>query len=551
MVPPAQAVTELRPWQGGESILEAVRRIASDPSSRAELPDEPPRDPSKLSWSAGSSDGVATHHTDLGAEPSGGRRLRLPGRSRDPVDEIHARLVALSRHDRDHDRRALYRLAQRPDILQFVDPVLERIVGEPSLVPQLATHARWLITVARHRGPAKLGIALLGACGEPDDIELIKPFAAHDEFTLYCSVAFTNLVEDPVDGLWEAAKAAGGWGKIQAVERLAPLVGDRPDVQRWLLVDGCANAVMNEYLAYTCATAGGLAAALNGDVDDALLDGACTIVSALCVDGPAEDLAHYEDGPLVIERLVDLLQERGTTLSRLDTAIVIRRRLRDDSGHAESDDADGRPLRAVSEAQAHQIELGWTEGLRSRLVAACGALLARPEWPDRVRVAFSSGDRRDEWLAWQIAPEVGVDLWDEAFAQLEARPLDEGLVSRVVHVRDRARRQRVIAWAEANLPLHLVSTGPQKHLFPEEDVRDVNQALAYVVQEMRDGEVYSEPLVAAAIRSPVISTRNVGLNALQTRSRGEWGSGVETAVRQLASDEPTERVRARVRALLE
>ena len=461
---------------------------------------------------------------DLGNEARGGRRTRVPPyRPCDLDEDIHARFVSLARHDRDHDRIALYRLAQDPDILQHVDPVLERIVREPSLLPQLAAHARWLITVARHRGPAKLGIALLGACGNGDDLELIKPFAAHDEFTLYCSVAFTNLVEDPVDAIWEAAKAAEGWGKIQAVERLAPLVEDRLDIKRWLLVDGCANAVMNEYLGYACATAGGLAKALGGDVDDALLDGACTIVSALCVGGPAEDLAHYEDGPHVIERLLDLLAERCTTLTRLDTVTAIRQRLRDDSGQAESGDADSRRLHGVSEEEARHLEFGWTDGLRTRLVAACDALLARPEWPERVRAAFSDGDRHEEWLAWRIAPEVGVDLWDAAFAQLEAHPLDARLVFRVVHVRDRARKQRVIAWAEANLPLDLVSTGPQEHLFPEADIRDVNQALTYVVGDMCDGDLYSESLVAAAIRSPVISTRNQGLNALEARSREEWG----------------------------
>ena len=488
----------------------------------------------------------------LGAEEKGGHRPRLlPRRSRDPADEIYARLVALSRHDRERDRIGLYRLAQDPEILQYVDPVLNRVVGEPSLLPQLAPHARWLIDVARHRGPAKLGIALLGACGAVDDIELIKPFAAHDEFTLYCSVAFRNLIEDPVDALWETAKAADGWGKIQAVEQLAPLVGGRPDVQRWLLVDGCANTVMNEYLGYACATAGGLADALDGEVDDALLDGACTIVSALCVGGPAKDLAQYEDGPHVIERLLDLLGERCTGLARLDTVIAIRLRLRDDSGHDESDHADGRQLHAVSDEEARQIEFGWTDGLRTRLVAACDALLDRPEWPDRVRTAFSTGSRREEWLAWEIAAAVGVDLWEEAFAQLGARPLDGGLVFRVVHVRDRARQRRVIAWAETTLPLDLVSSGPQKHLFPGEDIRDVNQALTFVVHEMRDGELYSEALVAVAVRSPVISTRNQGLNALQTRPREHWGAAVELAVTQLAHDEPDDKVRARVTALLQ
>jgi len=499
-------------------MLEAVRRIASDRSMGDDLPDEPPRDPSKLSWSAGSWDGVATHHADLGNERQG------------RADDIYARLAALARHDRDRDRLAVYRLAQESDTLQYLDSVLERIVDERSLLPQLAPHARWLITGARHRGPAKLGIALLGVCGQADDIELIKPFAAHDEFTLYCSVAFTNLVADPVDALWEAAKAANGWGKIQAVERLAPLARDRPDVQRWLLVDGCENSVMNEYLAYTCATGGGLAGALAGDVDDALLDGACTIVSALCVeDGPAWDLGYYEDGPVVTRQLLDLFDERCTTLARLETVVAIRRRLRADSG---------------------ELEFGWTKALRDRLIATCDRMLARREWPGRVNAAFSTGDHLDQWLALELAPQVGVDLWDEAFTRLKGGPLDQWLVHRVVRAQDDARRQLVVAWAEANLPLHLVSTGPQTHILPEAGIRDVNYALTSVVGEMRDGDLYSERLIAAALRSPVIGTRTQALSALSGRPREQWGAMVETAVGELATDEPTEKVRRNLEELL-
>jgi hypothetical protein len=164
-------------------MLEAVRRIGSDPAAGSDLPDEPPRDPSKISWSAGSSDGVATHHMGIDSETrdAGGRARWLIRRSRDPADEIHARLVALTDRDRDSDRIALYRLAQDPNILQHVDPVLDRILREPSLLPKLAPHARWLTTVARHRGPAKLGIALLGACGERGDLAVIKAFGGDPE----------------------------------------------------------------------------------------------------------------------------------------------------------------------------------------------------------------------------------------------------------------------------------------------------------------------------------------------------------------------------------
>ena len=286
---------------------------------------------------------------------------------------------------------------------------------------------------------------------------------------------------------------------------------------------------MDEYLGYVCATAGGLAAALAGEVDDALLDGACTIVSALCAGGPAEDLSYYEDGPVVIARLLDLFDERCTALDRLETVVAIRRRLRDELG---------------------ENEFAWTDALRDRLISICDGLLARPGWPDRSMAAFSAGDRRDQWLALEIAPLVGVDLWDEAFAWLRVSELDQWLVFRVVHMPDCARRQRVVAWAEANLPLHFVSTGPQKHILPEAGIREVNYALTSVVGEMEGGELYSERLVAAALRSPVISTRNEALKVLSCRSRERWGEKVEAAVVELASDEPDDKVRARVEALL-
>jgi hypothetical protein len=62
--------------------------------------------------------------------------------------------------------------------------------------------------------------------------------ARHDEFTVYCAVAIQRLVADPVDAMWRIARATDGWGKIETVERRAPMVEGRTDIQRWLLVEG-------------------------------------------------------------------------------------------------------------------------------------------------------------------------------------------------------------------------------------------------------------------------------------------------------------------------
>jgi hypothetical protein len=530
-------------------MLDAVRRLEGSSDAELVLPDEAPADPSQIRWGAGSLEGTMLRHgLGLDEEPSrrGGVRARvrrLVGGRRDVPTEIVACLKRLVSHPGDEERLALYRVLQNEDVLSNVDAVIERLVGDRDLLVAVAPHARWLVTEARHRGPLKFGIALLGASGEPGDAELVKELAGHDEFTLYCAVALQHLMADPTDALWEVAKRAEGWGKIEAVERLIPLAGDRPDVKRWLLTDGCENAVMNEYLAYACATAGGLADALDGEVDDALLDGACTIVSALCTGGPAEDLDDYAAGPRVVERLLDLLRDRCQTLERLETVADILEWLEDEEADDEVD------ARERAERRTRLSEHGWNDQLKAELVERCRNILGRPHWPERLQEAFEHGGHRGEWIAWRLGPPVGLDLWEAGFAKLQRGPLDDGLVFRLMHGADRARQARVVEWAEQHLPVEKIATGPADHLFPAEH-REIDGSLGFIVQEMRDGGLFSERLVASALLAPVVSTRNQALNAIEAQPRANWGTSVEAALDRLTREDPIDEVRARAVGLL-
>jgi len=496
-----------------------------------------------------------TRH-DLGfveeASRGGGVRARvrrLIGGRRDVPTEIVSCLKRLVRHPGDEERLALYRVLQNEEVLSNVDAVLERLVGDRDLLAAVAPHARWLVNEARDRGPLKFGIALLGVSGEPGDIGLVQELAGHDEFTLYCSVALQHLVADPTDALWEVARRAEGWGRIEAVERLVPLAGERPDIKRWLLTDGCENAVMNEYLAYACATAGGLADALDGEVDDALFDGACTIVSALCMGGPAEDLDDYAEGPRVVERLLDQHRDRFQTLERLETVADMLQWLE----HEDSDmppEVDAQEYaRERAERRARHREHGWTDQLKTDLIERCQSILQQPHWPERLQEAFEHGGHRGEWIAWRVGPLVGLDLWEAGFAKLERGPLDDGLVFKLMHGADRARRERVVGWAEQHLPLEKIATGPAEHLFPAEH-REIDGSVTFIVQEMRNGEIFSERLVASALLAPVISTRNQALNAIEAQPRENWGPSVLGALDRLTREDPRDDVRARVVGLL-
>jgi hypothetical protein len=514
-------VSELRPWDDGESILALIRTWPADVDA-PELPDEPPFDATELRWAAGAVEGVASRHG-----------LERDGESRDGdhlATEIAGRLRRLAQRGGARERLAVYRIAQAEDVLPHVDVVLERLGTDVRARTALLPHARWLVTEARHRGPLKLGIALLGVCGDETDVATLTIVARHDEFTVYCCVALMNLLGDPSDALWEIARTASGWGKIEAVERLARFVADRPDIRRWLITDGCPNAVMDEYLGYVCATAGELATALAHDVDDPILDGACTTVSALCEGGPAEDLDDYTDGPFVVTRLVGLLEDRCTTLPRLNTVLDLH-------GWLETDGDAERSERLAGH--------GWTDALRESLRARCQEMLARPQWPERVRSALARGEPPDDWMASRVGRHLGLDLWDVAFERLLRDPLDLGLVVEVLQTGDIERLRRVLAWAEENLGPDPVDTAPAHRLIG--GTADV--ALEAVLGRMRGG-LYSERLAAAALRSPVFRVRHAGLDAVRGRPQHAWGQTVRDAVRALAGGDADNGLRAQARALL-
>ena len=63
-----------------------------------------------------------------------------------------------------------------------------------------------------------------------------------------------------------------GWGRVHLVERLEST--NNAEIKEWLLRDGYKNSVMYEYLAYPCATTGGLLHALTNGGDDGLLNAA-------------------------------------------------------------------------------------------------------------------------------------------------------------------------------------------------------------------------------------------------------------------------------------
>ncbi|MFO0925745.1 MAG: hypothetical protein U0736_01750 [Gemmataceae bacterium] len=511
------------PWQTGPSIVDVLR--GWDGTTPCDLPDEA-ADGDQIRFAAGAWDGILGHHC-AGLDEQAEARL---------IDRLLAALRDLVQTDTDAARAHLYDLLVGESLVRHIDLFIRELTTQEGIGPAaVRRHARWLVRHAAHRNPLKFGIALLGLTGDESDLDVLRLLARHDEFTLFAAVAAAGHVADAVEEWWAMAQQVSGWGKIHLVERLCRHADDYPLVRAWLLRHGCANEVMPEYLALACAGSGDLVGALADDpVDDELLDGACVILTALLTPhGPAGDIDNYPDATSAIDSLLRHLDDRCATLRRLD---AVRR-------------IDDWLTGGEAETWAAREEAGWTAATRAELHARCQAILTRAEWPPRLRAAFAGADDFERYLAWNLARAVGVDLWPEAFAVLPQRPTDGWLYSCLLDGADAERAGQVFAFAEGHLDLPALASGPADVLGLGLGF-EANLCVDALLQRMQQGDVVSEAIVAAALRSPVVRNRHLAAGVLEAVPASRWGESVIAALRQTAADEVNDGLKERWAALV-
>ena len=482
-------------------IVELIAAWSDGPPP--ELPDEPPDDGRTIRWTAGALDGVVARHGGATVEIERGAAL--------------AELIELAAGGDDEARSTLYEAARADGIVFALDEALEALGRSGVPAEPVAELARRIAGEALHREPLKLAISLLGRAGDERDVELLETVARHDEFSLVAGVALATVLDDPIEAWWRVGCGARGWGRVEAVDRLAELADDLPDdVRGWLLRHACRTADLPDHVAFACATAGRLETALDALVDDELLDGASAILSALVNGGPAEDMDDYEPGPRVATTVLDLLGDRPPSLVRMWAVVDLR---------------------------------NWAEEHEQRVAVAerCGRLLGRAE---ARRFVATRLERPEEALrVWGIAEAMGLDPWEAGWRHLQDVPIDSRLYAQLARTPRDERWARLIAHAESALPLDALAAGPEDRLLPAGADREAAHALGQLVQEMRPGR-WSAPLVAAALLSPVVFIRNGALRALAQTAPADWGEPVEAALQRLVVVEPTEDVRTRAREQL-
>jgi hypothetical protein len=520
-------------------LLDLIR--AWDGEDELELPDDGPPDwdLGEVRFASGAIDGILLNHITPPEDEETSARARAIA---DAVEQVAKTLA-------EADMERLYAVAREEALITAGDAIVDELRRREGIDSErLWAIGKWLVETATHREPLKLGILILGLGATDDDIETLKVLARHDEFTLFAAVAIGNLCENPADHWLELARTVRGWGKIHLVERLTEWAPERADIRDWLLREGCGNEVEEGYLAYLCASAGDLAGALAAEeIDDQLLDGALTITLSLIEGGPSVDIQGYEEGAVAVGHLIGHVEGRCNTIQRLYTVLKIAEWLRWLRPTRDAEFEDG-----VEPPDAETLDaletMGWSGPVRRELLGRCERLISAPDWPDKLRAAYKAGKVPESGLAFACAEILRIDLWPIAMKRLQKAPHDQMLYFDLMRTADRSRRQEVIAFAEDHLPLDRLASGPALELGLGEDW-EARGALDCLLQEMERQGPYSDILVAAAMRSPVIRHRLQACAILLDRDPESWGELIEDALNLTLGDEPDEDVREQLQSL--
>lgn len=408
----------------------------------------------------------------------------------------------------------------------------------------------------------RAALEMLERVGTKADVDLLKIAARHDAFTWRAGRAVCRILDDPTNTLWEMARGLEGAGKVELVELLCPFADDRPDVQDWLLRQGCISTFMTDEIGHMCAVAGRLAEALAADeIDDHLLDGTGEIIWTLAMGGVLggcmEDLP---EGLPAIRHYLRHVRCRANSIRRLRVVLSIHSWLEwpkkmeharyvsamllaSDPDKEEEEDDEFAPM-SWPEREKH----GWTPEVRAEIAEACLQILRQPRSKELVVDAYRDDSRSRHW-AWSIARLVGLDLWEDGFRLLEAEPASFPLYTDLLKTDDTARVTRLITFAEERLPLDALASGPSQR--PCFSLFHAEGCLNHAVAAMAMIGMFRPKLVAALLRSPDRRARAFAIKVLGRFPGAVWRGDLLPVLEKCERDEPEPEVRDRIRRLIE
>ncbi|WP_064967249.1 hypothetical protein [Tenacibaculum ovolyticum] len=500
---------EILEWETDDSILQHLKANLNEDGSLNEsaekLPDEKKAD-DEIKFAPGLMDAM------FGADESEESKSR--------IKQLVNLIKRVAKNGDDQSKSDFYReITENESVIGIIDEFMQSL-GKSSLSiePYLFGFANKLATKTNNRNSVKFGIAILGLCQNKKPIDDIKILGLHDEFTVFSTVALSNLSDNLVKDLWELAKQVDGWGKIQLVDRLAEMELNS-EIKDWLVFDGYKNNIMYEYLALTCAQNGMLNEKLKTEkIDDKLYSSSSDIIVALMDEGPAVGMSGYDESSETIENFIRHSKTRNLNISNYITL------------HRIKDYLEESP-------EENETLNNWNQNDLSNCLIDINELLNSKDWKEEIKVALKSSDNVEYWNGKQAAQKLGIDLWETVWEKLKENPLDSSAWYDVTANAKENNIDETIDFAINNLPLDFLGSGPKDSAGIGENYQK-HSSLDSVITFLENYPKKGEKLILVGLDSPVTRNRNISLRTLQSWTSNNWNEEIRTKLNELKEIEP-------------
>lgn len=512
---------EILEWETDDSILRHLKANLNEDGSLNEsaekLPDEKKAD-DEIKFAPGLMDAM------FGADESEESKSR--------IKQLVCSIKKIAKNGDTQSKSDFYReITENDSVIGIIDEFLQSL-GQSSIPiePYLFGFANKLAIKTNNRNSVKFGIAILGLCQNKKPINDIKILGLHDEFTVFSTVALSNLSDNLVKDLWELAKQVDGWGKIQLVDRLAEMELNS-EIKDWLVFDGYKNNIMYEYLALTCAQNGMLNEKLKTEkISDKLYSSASDIIVALMDEGPAVGMSGYDESSETIENFIRHSKTRNLNISNYITL------------HRIKDYLEESP-------EENETLNNWNQNDLSNCLIDINELLNSKDWAEEVKIALESSDNIEYWNGKQAAQNLGIDLWDTVWKKLQQNPLDSSAWYDVTANAKENNVDEVIDFAIKNLPLKFLGSGPKDSMGIGDEFQK-HSSLDSVITFLENYPKKGEKLIQVGLDSPVTRNRNMAIRVLDKWKSENWSNEITEKVKALKEIEPNEDTKKNIERLL-
>ncbi|MGF1428307.1 hypothetical protein [Kitasatospora sp. LaBMicrA B282] len=416
-------------------------------------------------------------------------------------------------------RRIVWRDHARP-LEAALETLLDQQPPSGDLPHRLHHLGRWFAVHGEHPNAVRLGMLLLGLTGSgtPDDTAVLTTLGTFWAFSSDACAALVRSLADPQRPLFELARQAEGWARVDAVGRLGAVTD--PEIREWLVRASCTGDVLDNYFALHAARVGGLAAVLAREALDAeTLGGAGRLLEALTdLDGPGPALSSYDEAVPALDGYLRHATTHGLTLQRLWSLLTIHRYL-----HASTLCQDHPEWRRVRRRYAD--------------------LVAGPAARDLVLAGLADEDpgtlRRAAWAARRMDLPARPAL----LRRVEVDPHDNTVWFLLVDDCPPTEIAAVVAAAERLLPLQRLRTGPTTALGLGAEY-EADRSLDLIVSRLGAYPGHGWPLIEAALGNRTSRNRRMALRALAGWPVEAMPAAARQVLLAAAAREPVPELRA-------